>query len=58
MRLGTRIGQKNLKEESKWHSNTKVHSEPWGQFSTFGVPNNTLKGLNFLDVGFGPMAFE
>ena len=28
MRLGTRIGQKTLEKESKWHPNTKVHSEP------------------------------
>ena len=27
MRLGTRTGQKTLKEDSKWHSNTKVHLE-------------------------------
>ena len=28
MRLGTRIGQKTLKDESKQHPNTKVHLEP------------------------------
>ena len=28
MRLGTRIDQKTLEEESKWHPNMKVHSEP------------------------------
>ena len=27
-RLGTRIGQKTLEEESKRHPNTKVYSEP------------------------------
>ena len=26
--LCTRIGQKTLEEESKWHLNTKVHLEP------------------------------
>ena len=57
MRLGTRIDQKTLEEESKWHPNMKVHSEPQGQFETFGVLNGTLKGLNFPDVGFGPTAF-
>ena len=57
MRLGTRIGQKTLENESKWHPNTKVHSEPQGQFDTFGVPNGTLERPNFLDVGFGPTAF-
>ena len=51
MRLGTRTGQKTLEEESKRHPNTKVHSEPQGQF------NNTLKGPNFPNVGFGLMAF-
>ena len=57
MRLGTRTGQKTLEEESKRHPNMKVHSEPQGQFGTFGVPNGTLKGPNFPDVSFGPMAF-
>ena len=55
--LGTRTGQKTLEEESKWHPNTKECLESKGQFGTFGVPNNTLKGPNFLLVGFGPMAF-
>ena len=32
--------------------NAKEHSESKGQFSTFGVPNGTLKGLNFLWLGF------
>ena len=57
MRLGTRTSQKTLEEESKQHTNTKVHSEPQGQFGTFGVPNGTLKGPNFFDVGFDPTAF-
>ena len=55
--LGIRTGQKTLEEESKRHPNTKVHSEPEGQFGTFGVLNDTLKGLNFPNVGFGSMAF-
>ena len=57
MRLGTRTGQEALKEESKQHSNMKECSEPQGQFGTFGVPNGTLKGPNFPNVGFGPTAF-
>ena len=57
MRLGTRIGQKTLEKESKWHRNMKECSEPQGQFSTFGMPNGTLKEPNFPDVGFGPTAF-
>ena len=57
MRLGTRIGQKTQERESKWHSNTKGCSEPQGQFGTFGVLNDTLKGLNFHDAGFGLTAF-
>ena len=44
--LGTRTGQKTLEEESKWHPNTKTHSASESQFSTFGVPNGTLKVLN------------
>ena len=47
-RLGTRTGQKTLKEESKRHPNTKERSESKGQFGTFGVLNGTLKGQNFL----------
>ena len=56
-RLGTRTGQKTLGEESKWHPNMKKWSESKGQFSTFGVLNGTLKGTNFLLVGFGLLAF-
>ena len=56
-RLGTRTTQKTLGEESKQHPNTKECSESKGQFGTFGVPNDTLKGPNFLLVGFGLMAF-
>ena len=58
MRLGTRTSQKTLEEESKWHPNMKEHSVLKSQFGTFGVPNGTLKGLNFHDVGFGPTAFR
>ena len=58
MYLCTRTGKKTLEEESKRHPNTKVHSESQGQFGTFGVPNDTLKGPNFPDVGFGLMAFR
>ena len=43
-RLGARTCQKTLEEESKWHSNEKERSESKGQFSTFGVLNDTLKG--------------
>ena len=32
--------------------NAKERSESKGQFSTFGVPNGNLKGLNFLWLGF------
>ena len=53
-RLGTRTGQKTLEEESKWNPNAKERSESKGQFGTFGVPNGTLKGLNFHVLGFGP----
>ena len=56
--LGTRIGQKTLEEESKRHPNVKERSESKGQFGTFGVLNDTLKGPNFPWLGFGPMAFE
>ena len=55
--LGTRTSQKTLEEECKRHPNTKECLESKGQFSTFGVPNGTLKGLNFLLVGFDPTAF-
>ena len=37
--------------------NTKERSMSKSQFSTFGVPNGTLKGPNFPLLGFGPMAF-
>ena len=53
--MKTRLG--TLEGESKRHPNTKVHSESYSQFGTFGVLNDTLKGPNFPDVGFGPMAF-
>ena len=56
-RLGIMTGQKALEEESKQHLNTKECSMPKGQFGTFGVPNGTLKGLNFHDLSFGPIAF-
>ena len=52
-RLGARAGKKTLEEESKWHPNTKECSVSKGQFGTFGVPNNTLKGPNFHVLGFG-----
>ena len=58
MRLGTKTGQKTLKEESKQHPNTKEHSGSRSQFGTFGVLNGTLKEPNFPWLGFGPMAFE
>ena len=58
MRLGARTGQKTLEEESKWHSNMKERSVSKRQFSTFGVPNSTLKGPNFPLLGFGPTTFE
>ena len=38
--------------------NAKEPSESKGQFSTFGVPNGTLKEPNFPWLGFGPTAFE
>ena len=55
--LGTRTGQKTLEEEFKRHLNPKECWESKGQFGTFGVPNGTLKGPNFLLVGFGLTAF-
>ena len=58
MRLGTRTGQETLEGETKWHPNTKVRSASNSQFSTFGVPNGTLKVLNFHHVGFVPTAFR
>ena len=58
MRLGTRTSQKTLGEESTRHPNTKECSESKGKFGTFGVPNGTLKGPNFPDVGFGLIAFR
>ena len=57
MHLGTMTGQKTLENESKRHPNTKECSKSKGQFSTFGVPNGTLKGPNFVWLGFGPTAF-
>ena len=57
IRLDTRTDQKTLEEESKRHPNTKECSMSKGQFSTFGVPNGTVKGLNFPLLGFGPTAF-
>ena len=57
-RLGTRTSQKTLEKDSKRHSNAKERLESKGQFDTFGVSNGALKGPNFLDVGFGPTAFE
>ena len=56
-RLGARTGQKTREEKSKRHPNTKERSVSKSQFCTFGVPNDTLKGPNFLLLGFGPMAF-
>ena len=57
MLLGIRISQKTLEKDSKWHPHAKERSESKGQFSTFGVPNGTLKGPNFHVLGFGPTAF-
>ena len=57
-RLCTRIGQKTLEEESKWHPNTEGRSASKSQFGTFGVLKGTLKVPNCHDVGFGPTAFE
>ena len=58
MRLGARTGKKTLKEESKWHLNTKESSVSKSQFGTFGVLHGTLKGPNFPLLGFGATAFE
>ena len=57
-RLGKKIGQKTLEEESKQHLNTKECSVSKGQFGTFGVPFSIPKGPNFPLLAFGPMAFE
>ena len=56
--LGTRIGQKTLEDESKQDPNAKERLEFKGQFSTFGVPNGTLKVPNFHDLGFGQTSFR
>ena len=58
MCLGTRIGQKTLEDESKQDLNAKERSKFKGQFSTFGVPNSTLKVPNFHDLGFGQTSFR
>ena len=55
--LGASTSQKNLEEKSKRHPNMKDHLMSKSQFGTFGVPNGTLKGQNFPDLGFGPTAF-
>ena len=39
--------QKTLEGESKTHLNTGECSMSKSPFGTFGVPNDTLKGLNF-----------
>ena len=52
-RLGARASKKTLEEESKRHPNMKECSVSKGQFATFGVPNNSLKGSNFHVLGFG-----
>ena len=57
MCLGTRTGQKTIKEESKRHPNAKEHLESKGQFGTFEVLNGTLKGPNFHVLGFGLTTF-
>ena len=46
-RLGTRTGQKTLEVKPKRHPNMKECSMPKGQFNTFGVPFDTLKGQDF-----------
>ena len=56
-RLNTRIGQKTLGKESKWHPNTKARSASKSQFGKFGVSNGTLKVPNCTWLGFGPTAF-
>ena len=50
IRLGTRIGQKTLEEESEQHQNTKENSVSNSPFGTFGV-------LNWHLLGFGPTTF-
>ena len=57
MHLGTRTDQETLEGESKWHPNMEVHSASNSQFSTFGVPNDTLKGPTFPWLGFGLTVF-
>ena len=58
MLLGIRISQKTLEKDSKWHPHVKERSESKGQFSTFGVPNGTLKGPSFPWLGFGLTSFK
>ena len=55
--LRTKTGQKTLEDESKQDPNAKERLEFKGQFSTFGVPNATLKVPNFHDLGFGLMGY-
>jgi len=57
-RLGARIGQKILEGESIRYLNTKEHLVSKSPFGTFGVLSGTLKGLNWLLLGFGPTAFK
>ena len=56
-RPGTRTSKKTLEEESNRHPNIRECLASKGQFGTFGVPNGTLKRLNFHVLDFGPMAF-
>ena len=45
--LGARTEQKTLEGESKRHPNTKELSVSKSPFSNFGVPNGTLKVLDW-----------
>ena len=53
-RLGTRTGQKTLKEESKRHPNTKERLESKSQFGTLGVSN----GAKFPCIGLWPNGLQ
>ena len=55
--LGASTGQKNLKEKSKQHPNTKERSMSKSQFGTFGVPNSS-KGAKFPPFGLWPNGLQ
>ena len=55
--LGARTDQKTLEGESKFHLHTEERLVSKSPFSTFRVPNDTLKDSNFPLLGFGLTTF-